>query len=89
MGFKRRNSHGQLISIRDALDQKISRIRRAEWTIPNDHVEITFSDNGTFCAIFKFWSDLNAPVGNNNPLPVLMTQLGDFDDPAWLPYEAK
>jgi hypothetical protein len=60
-----------LISIRDAAERGIQRLRQPVWKIEFDHIELTLVD-GTMGPWAKFWSPFNRVCNNRDPIHILI-----------------
>ncbi len=75
-------STDNLISIREAAHRGITKVRLDKWTNPDDYMELTIVD-GLLGPWVKLWSPINEVIGATNPQKLLITMLGDLDDPCW------
>lgn len=72
------NGAVELISINDADDRGITRIRLPKWKIPLDHLLL-----GGLC--FQLYSPLNVGVNGRDPIPILSLNF-DPDEKIFEPY---
>jgi hypothetical protein len=73
-----------LVSIKEAETRGLTKLRLDKWSNPDDYLEFTKIGDG-FGPWVKLWSPANAIVGNKNPHSMLITMLGDVNDPCWRP----
>jgi hypothetical protein len=74
----------ELISIKEAEARGFTRLRLGNWSNPDDYVEFTLTEHG-FGPWVKLWSPANEIAGNQNPHKMLITEIGDVNDPCWIP----
>jgi hypothetical protein len=77
--------YAHLMSIREAEARGFTKLRLDKWANPDDYLEFTIVEGGGFGPWVKLWSPANEIVGNENPHKMLITLLGDPDDPCWRP----
>jgi hypothetical protein len=74
----------RLMSINEAVRRGYTKLRLDHWANPDDYMEFTIVV-GTPGPWVKLWSPVNEIVGNKNPHLMLITMVGDLDDPCWRP----
>jgi hypothetical protein len=74
----------ELISIKEAEARGFTKLRLDKWSNPDDYLEFTKTEHG-FGPWVKMWSPANEIVGHDNPHKILITMLGDVNDPCWRP----
>lgn len=75
-----------LISLKEAAERRIERVRLPRWAIPMDHVKLTFArDNGLGIWV-QLYSPFNKECNGRDPVSMLVLELGDREAKAWLPY---
>ena len=72
----------ELISIKEAEARGFTKLRLDKWSNPDDYIEFTMTEWG-FGPWVKLWSPTNELVGFENPHKMLITTLGDINDPCW------
>ena len=75
------------ISINEAVETGVTKLRLDNWADPKDHIEIYIDFRGKPCAgpWVKFWSLTLENVGLENPYYTLITEF-DPDDKRWSRY---
>lgn len=74
-----------MISLREAVERGVTRLRRPQWLHPEDHLEIAIVD-GRRAPWVKLWSPKNAVIGLDNPKEFLMIDV-DNEAQVYEPYE--
>lgn len=78
----------ELISIKEAANKGIKKIRLDKWANPHDYIEIPILDEkGTIGPWFKLWSNTNEIIGQKNPQQISILMMGDLDEKIWSPYD--
>lgn len=75
----------RMISIRDAAEQKISRLRSPQWSDQRDHIELYLMDDGGIGPWVKVWSESNVICGFASPQKLLSTEF-DCSKKEWQAY---
>lgn len=76
----------ELISINEAMRRGLTKLRLDKWSNPQDHIELQKLDAGNYGPWVKLWSPTAAVCGYPNPQKLIITMLGDLDDPSWRPF---
>lgn len=74
------------ISLNEAVDRRIDKLRMVQWTNPHDHISLDIFEDGTHGPWVSLWSPANEIVGNRNPHKMICMQF-DWDAKEWLPWE--
>ena len=78
-----------LLSINEAIRRGFSKLRLDKWSNPDDYMEFYIFEHPTGEKSpgpwVKLWSPANELVDMKNPQTLLITMLGDLDDPCWRP----
>lgn len=76
----------ELISCNEAAARGITRLRKPNWKDPLDHLTIDIMDGkpGTW---IHLWCPMNRSLNGRDPVDMLITDRGEYDDVEWLPYE--
>jgi hypothetical protein len=74
-----------LISINEAAEQGIERLRRTIWTMPEDHIKIDIVD-GKPGIWTHLYSPLNKECNGRDPFDILCMQI-DYGERVWVPYQ--
>lgn len=72
-----------MISINEARELGIKYIRMPHWANANDYLELHITESGHLGPWVKLWSDSNEVIGQENPQNLLITMMGDFDQPVY------
>lgn len=72
----------RLMSINEAMTRGYSKLRLDIWANPDDYMEFSIFD-GRPGPWVKLWSPTNGLIGEPDPQKLLITMLGDLDDPCW------
>lgn len=75
----------ELISLNEATDRGISKLRMTQWTNPHDHISLDLFPDGTHGPWVSLWSPANELCGNKNPHKMIMMSF-DWDCKEWLPW---
>lgn len=75
----------ELISINDAVSKNITRLRRYNWVIAEDHIQIRISDQKAISPWFKFYSPANKSMNGEDPV-VMMLFGEDLNEKVFLEY---
>lgn len=76
-----------MISINEAIDNDVTRIRMPKWANREDHLRLTIID-GKLGPWIELHSPLNEVLGEENPQQLLVTGF-DLDDPIYEIWEIK
>jgi hypothetical protein len=82
------------LSIHEAMQGGIERLRLAKWANPHDHIKITIlkdpqTGERMLGPWWELWSPVNEMINGHNPVKNLIVGprgLGDLDDPCWSIY---
>lgn len=74
-----------MISIRQAAQNGIQRLRVPHWRLPNDHIKIDIID-GKPGPWLHLYSELNEEINGRNPCDILNIGVGAIDDEIYEPY---
>jgi hypothetical protein len=79
---------GELISINEAIDRRITKVRLPIWATPSDHLELHITESGHIGPWVKLWSIHNEMCEQENPHALLyMSAIKDPSVVEWEIYE--
>lgn len=74
------------MTIDEAIKKGIFKLRLEIWAAPEDHIELYDAGDGRIGPWVKFYSPLNEPVGNDNPVTLPVWEMEREKD--WVEYKA-